>query len=83
MEYSRSTSWRGEKSRSLRLTRLFQRVDIEVQVARRLEWSYEESQLDLIRKIEMFSKVGSLMKEWEAEIWPNDPGAVANITGVG
>ena len=28
----------------------------------------------------MFSKVGSLTKEWDAEIYPKDPGVVAKTT---
>ena len=53
------------------------------EVARRLWWSLVDSQFDLTRKTEIFSKVGSLRKEWEAEIRPKDPGAVASSTDVG
>ena len=31
----------------------------------------------------MFSKVGSFRKEWEADIWPKEPGVVARTTADG
>jgi len=71
------------KSRFLSLIIEDQRVDMVGEVARRLWWSLVDSQFDLTRKTEIFSKVGSLRKEWEAEIRPKDPGAVASLTDVG
>ena len=38
---------------------------------------------DFKRNMDIFSKVGSLRKEWEAEIWSKEPGDVARVTADG
>ena len=73
----------GGKSRSLYSSMCFQSVLTEGLAIRRLEWSFDDRKEDLTSRLAMFPKVGSFRKEWEAEIWPKDPGVVASTTADG
>ena len=71
------------RSRSLNFTMCSQRVAVAELAKRRLTWSSWERNEDLTRRTDMFSKVGSLTKEWEADICPKEPGVVAKTTADG
>ena len=61
----------------------FQRVLTGRLAISKVEWSLEGRNEDLTRRLAIFSKVGSFKKEWDAEIWPKEPGVVARVTADG
>ena len=61
----------------------FQRVEIDGDDLTREVRSLWDRKADFNINITMFSKEGSVMKEWFGDILPKDPGAVARTTDEG